>query len=230
MKTEKKDHKTAIVFGATGLVGSVLLKQLSESPVYSEIITFSRKSLGFNHPKIKEVFNYFTDLTTIKSSLYGDDLFCCLGTTIKKAGSKENFKKIDFEMPVHLAKMAEENKIKGFFVVSSIGADAKSSNFYLRTKGEMEKEVLDCNIPKIAIVRPSMLLGKRNEFRFGEEIGKMLMKAFSIFVTGRLRKYRAIQAETVAKAMIIIANDDNSDQDIYESDELEEIIALADNK
>lgn len=223
MKTEKTDHKIAIVFGATGLVGSVLLKQLCESPVYSEVVTFSRKSLSFNHPKIKEVFNYFTDLTSIKNSLHGDDLFCCLGTTIKKAGSQENFKKIDFELPVQLAKMAEENKIKGFFVVSSIGADPKSSNFYLRTKGEMEKEVLDCNIPKIAIVRPSMLLGKRDEFRFGEEIGKMLMKTFSIFVTGRFRKYRAIQAETVARAMIVIANDDNSDQDIYESDELIEI-------
>lgn len=228
MKTEKKNHKIAIVFGATGLVGSNLLKQLCESPLYSEVITFSRKSLGFNHPKIKEVFNYFSDLTTIKNSLHGDDLFCCLGTTIKKAGNQENFKKIDFEMPVQLAKMAEENKIKGFFVVSSIGADAKSSNFYLRTKGEMEKEVLDCNIPKIAIARPSILLGNRNEFRLGEEFGKIFMKSFSVLIQGKYRKYRPITAETVAKALILIANDDNSDQDIYESDELEEIIALAD--
>lgn len=223
MKTEKKDHKIAIVFGATGLVGSSLLKQLCESPLYSEVITISRKSLGFNHPKIKEIFNYFTDLSTLKSSLHGDDLFCCLGTTIKKAGSQENFKKIDFEMPVQLAKMAEENKIKGFFVVSSIGADIKSSNFYLRTKGEMEKEVLDCSIPRIAVVRPSMLLGNRDEFRFGESVGKIFMKPLSVFFIGKYRKYRAIHADTVAKAMIQVANDDCCDQDIYESDELIEI-------
>ena len=223
MKTEIKVDKTAIVFGATGLVGSLLLQHLCESPVYSQVITFSRKSIHFNHPKLKEVFNYFTDLSSIKKSLYGDDLFCCIGTTIKKAGSQENFRKIDFEMPVQLAKMAEENKIKGFFVVSSIGADSRSSNFYLRTKGEMEKEVLDCNIPKIAVVRPSMLLGKRNEFRFGEEVGKIIMKSFSFLIQGKYRKYRAIKAETVAKALILIANDDSCDQDIYESDELNEI-------
>jgi len=223
MKTEIKVDKTAIVFGATGLIGSLLLQHLCESPVYSQVITFSRKSIHFNHPKLKEVFNYFTDLSSIKKSLHGDDLFCCIGTTIKKAGSQENFRKIDFEMPVQLAKMAEENKIKGFFVVSSIGADSRSSNFYLRTKGEMEKEVLDCNIPKIAVVRPSMLLGKRNEFRFGEEVGKIIMKSFSFLIQGKYRKYRAIKAETVAKALILIANDDSCDQDIYESDELIEI-------
>jgi len=223
MKTEIKVDKTAIVFGATGLIGSLLLQHLCESPVYSQVITFSRKSIHFNHPKLKEVFNYFTDLSSIKKSLHGDDLFCCIGTTIKKAGSQENFRKIDFEMPVQLAKMAEENKIKGFFVVSSIGADSRSSNFYLRTKGEMEKEVLDCNIPKIAVVRPSMLLGKRNEFRFGEEVGKIIMKSFSFLIQGKYRKYRAIKAETVAKALILIANDDSCDQDIYESDELNEI-------
>jgi len=223
MKTEIKVDKTAIVFGATGLIGSLLLQHLCESPVYSQVITFSRKSIHFNHPKLKEVFNYFTDLSSIKKSLHGDDLFCCIGTTIKKAGSQENFRKIDFEMPVQLAKMAEENKIKGFFVVSSIGADSRSSNFYLRTKGEMEKEVLDCNIPKIAVVRPSMLLGKRNEFRFGEEVGKIIMKSFSVLIQGKYRKYRAIKAETVAKALILIANDDSCDQDIYESDELNEI-------
>ncbi len=224
MKPESRENKTAIVFGATGLIGSILLKQLCESPVYSQVITFSRKSLEFNHPKLKEVFNFFTDLSSIKNSLHGDDLFCCLGTTIKKAGSQENFKNIDFDLPVQLAKMGEENKIKGFFVVSSIGADPKSSNFYLRTKGEMEKEVLDFNIPKIAVVRPSMLLGKRNEFRFGEKIGKIIMKSISVLILGKYRKYRAIKAETVAKALILIANDDSCDQDIYESDELEEMV------
>jgi len=223
MKTEIKVDKTAIVFGATGLIGSLLLQHLCESPVYSQVITFSRKSIHFNHPKLKEVFNYFTNLSSIKKSLHGDDLFCCLGTTIKKAGSQENFRKVDFDLPVQLAKMAEENKFKGFFVVSSIGADPKSSNFYLRTKGEMEKEILDCSIPRIAVVRPSMLLGNRDEFRFGESVGKIFMKPLSVFFIGKYRKYRAIHADTVARALIQIANDDCCDQDIYESDELIEI-------
>ena len=226
MKPESRENKTAIVFGATGLIGSILLEKLCESPNYSQVITFSRKSLAFNHSKKKEIFNDFTNLSSIKNNLHGDDLFCCLGTTIKKAGSQENFKKVDFEMPVQLAKMAEENKIKSFIVVSSLGADSKSSNFYLRTKGEMENEVLDCNFPKIAIVRPSMLLGKRNEYRAAEEIGKFIMKTLSVFIIGKYRKYRAIQAETVALAMIKIANDDGYDQDTYESDELVEIAGL----
>jgi uncharacterized protein YbjT (DUF2867 family) len=223
MKAEISENKIAIVFGASGLIGNYLVHHLCESPHYREVLTFSRHIIGFKHAKIKEVINDLKDLSILKNDLLGHDVFCCLGTTIKKAGNQENFRKIDFDLPIRLARLSEENKIRGFFVVSSIGANVKSTNFYLRTKGEMEKEVMDCGIPRIAVVRPSMLLGKRNEFRFGEEVGKILMKVVSVFLLGKYRKYKAIHAETVAKAMIKIANDDYSDQDIYESDELEEI-------
>jgi len=230
MKADTNENKTALIFGASGLIGNYLVHHLCESRHYREVLSFSRHTISFRHDKLKQIITDLKDVSALKSDLQGHDVFCCLGTTIKKAGNQKNFRKIDFDLPVQLARLSEENKIRGFFVVSSIGANSTSSNFYLRTKGEMEKEVLDCGIPRIAVVRPSMLLGKRNEFRFGEQAGKILMLVFSVFLLGKYRKYRAIEAETVAEALIKIANDDYSDQDIYESDELVEIAKSTKNK
>lgn len=218
---ESKTKKTAIVFGSTGLVGHILLKKLCESETYSEVTSFSRKSAGFNSPLLREVVNSLVAPDEIADQLKGDDLYCCLGTTIKKAGSKEAFRKTDMELPVKLAQIAGVNQVRKFIVISSIGADAKSSNFYLRTKGEMEKQLLETNVPDIVIVRPSMLLGNRGERRLGEEIGKVVMKVLTPVMVGRWKKYRAIHAETVANAMIHLANSDEN-QEIFESDELEE--------
>lgn len=218
---EPINAKTAIVFGATGLVGSELLKLLCASEMYSSVKTIGRRSSGISDAKLTEIVNPLLDPDEIRDVIKGDDLFCCLGTTIKKAGSREVFRKIDLELPVKLAKIAQENQVKKFIVVSSIGAKAGSRNFYLRTKGEMEKQVLEANIPDIIVVRPSMLLGNRDEFRFGENIGKALMKVFSPLLTGKLRKYRGIEAHTVAKAMFNLANA-GENQEIFESDELEE--------
>jgi len=215
-------QKTAVIFGATGLVGSYLVRQLCESHRYAMVLSFSRRTCGYAHPSLREHISDHSSMHLIASEIKGHDLFCCLGTTIKKAGSKENFKRVDFDMPVDLAKIAAKNGFEHFLLVSSIGADANSSNFYLRTKGQTEQEVMQCGISKISIARPSMLLGPRKEFRFGEALGKVVMKLVHPLIIGKYRKYRAIHAEDVAKAMLAISAN-NDDSKIYESNELQQI-------
>jgi uncharacterized protein YbjT (DUF2867 family) len=211
--------KIAALFGATGLTGKSLLQQLTENDNYIKIIVFNRSLQNYNHHKIDEVLLDWNNIERIKNQLIADELFCCIGTTAKKAGSKKAFLQVDFQIPVTLAQIAENNKINKFLVISSMKANPKSKNFYLQTKGKMEEEVLKFNIPKIHIFRPSMLLGKRNEFRTGEEFGKIAMKIFNPLMIGSLQKYKAIPASLVAKAMIKVANADSS-KVFFESGEL----------
>ncbi len=215
-------HKTAIIAGATGLTGSHLLNYLIENHDIDKIRVIGRRKPESSSSKIEFLSTDFSDETTLKNFMKGDLCFCCLGTTIKKAGSKENFKKIDLEIPVLLAQIAHDNKVSAFGVVSSIGAKASSSNFYLRVKGQMEKEILQIPFKNTIIARPSMLLGKRHEFRFGEEAGKFFMKALSFAFMGSLKKYRAIEAETVAQALLVLALENPTNKKIFESNELEE--------
>jgi uncharacterized protein YbjT (DUF2867 family) len=214
--------KTAILFGSTGLTGSNVLRHLVDSPIYSRIILFNRQLQKISHPKITEQLFAIDNLDGVAGLIVGDDLFCCLGTTIKKAGTQEVFRKVDLDAPVKLAEFASRNKLKNFIVISSIGANALSKNFYLQTKGLMEQSILASGIEKIVIVRPSMLLGHRNKFRFGELIGKAMMSVLGLLFVGNLKKYKGIQAETVAKAMINLANNPQ-DKAVFESDELQKI-------
>ncbi len=195
--------KSAIVFGATGLIGSFLVEQLLDDARYGEVKVFGRRSTGLTHPKLDEYIIDFEKLDIFRDRVKGDELFCCLGTTIKTAGSEEAFRKVDFEWVRWSAVSAAENGVPKFLVISSVGANAQSSNFYLRTKGEMERAVSELNFKKCVILRPSMLLGPRTEFRSGESIGKFFMRAFSFLVP---KRYKAVQAETVARAMITAAN------------------------
>lgn len=198
-------RKSAIVFGATGLIGSFLVKQLLDDARYGEVKIFGRRSTGLTHPKLDEYIIDFEKLDIFRDRVKGDELFCCLGTTIKAAGSEAAFRKVDFEWVRWSAVSAAENGVPKFFVISSVGAKADSSNFYLRTKGEMEKAVSALKFEKCVILRPSMLLGPRKEFRFGELVGKIFMRAFSFLVP---KRYKGVQAETVARAMIAAANDE----------------------
>jgi uncharacterized protein YbjT (DUF2867 family) len=216
-------QKTAILFGATGLVGACLVRLLCEKNHFTQVISFSRKPCGYSHPKLNERISDLRNVNSIASEIKGDDLFCCLGTTIKKAGNKENFRKVDFDLPLELAKIAAKNQFQNYLVVSSIGADANASNFYLRTKGQMEQEVMKQDIPSISIVRPSMLLGPRQEFRFGETAGKVAMKLINPLMFGRFMKYRGIHANDVAKAMLTLATQSTKGANIFESDELQRI-------
>jgi len=215
--------KTALLFGATGLTGSYLLHLLQNDNSYEKIKIFVRRKTVFpSNEKLEIQVVELSSPETFSQYLNGDDLFCCLGTTIAVAGSKEVFRKVDFDLPVKIAEAASKNNVSCFVVVSSLGADPKSSNFYLKTKGEMEEAIQKFSFAKTAILRPSMLLGDRKEFRLAELVGKGLMRVLGFVFIGSLKKYKAIQAKDVAKAMIVIANQDLG-KIIFESDEIREM-------
>ena len=202
----KTKNKTALVFGYTGLTGGILTKLLLEDERYSEVKVFTRHDIESEQPKLKVIVNDLDNIDELKEEITGDDLFCCLGTTMKKAGSKAIFEKVDLHLPVDIARIASGNKVNKFLVVSSIGANKKSSNFYLRTKGKMEEAVSSFPFGQLSILRPSMLLGERGEKRMWEEIGKSFMSFFGFLFRGPLKKYRPVHAEKVARAMIHFAN------------------------
>lgn len=218
--TEISDQKTALLFGATGLVGSFLLDELLADERYPAVKIFLRRPSGKTHPKLEEFIVDFSKPESFREKVRGDELFCCLGTTIRAAGSQEAFRKVDFQFVKDAAEAAKANGIKSFLVVSSLGADAGSLNFYYRTKGEMENAARAMNFRKCVIFRPSMLLGPRNEFRLGEFAGKIIMIAFSFLMPA---KYKAIKAAVVAKAMIIAAND-SAVNGILESNEIRTLV------
>jgi uncharacterized protein YbjT (DUF2867 family) len=215
-------QKTALIFGGTGLVGTSLTEELIKSELYSRILVFTRRNTDNRSNKVSNIVVDFDNPGSFAGEIIGDDMFICLGTTIKKAGTIKNMEKIDRDLPVSLATAAVNNGVKRISVVSSIGANSAASNYYLRIKGEMEKAMLDLNFETVAIVRPSLLLGNRNEKRFGESASKIFMKVFGIFLTGRFRKFRAIEAIDVARAMIWILNS-RQGKGIFESDILQDL-------
>lgn len=191
-------EKTACIFGSTGLVGSNLLRILSSSKRYKKVIVFNRSQQQLANPVVEQIVGDYSSLEKYADQLKADEYYCCLGTTIKKAGSKEAFEFVDFHLPVNIIKLAKKNNTSKVFVVSSIGASSKSSNFYLRVKGKMEEEILKTQVESLFVLRPSMLLGNRSESRFGESMGKIIMKIFGFIFVGKLKKYKAIEAEIVA--------------------------------
>ena len=215
--------KTAIIIGSTGLIGSHLLNLILNSNDYLNVITFVKRDAGIKHKKLTQHIIDFDKPETYKELVVGDDLFCTIGTTIKKAGNKEAFRKVDFEYPRQFATFALRNKVKQFLIISSLDADAKSGNFYLKTKGEIQDFLKECKFESVSVLQPSLLLGDRKEFRLGEKIGAFFMKTLSFMFLGNLKKYKAIEAKTVAKAMLVIAQKNNSGFKIYESDVIQEI-------
>jgi uncharacterized protein YbjT (DUF2867 family) len=218
------EGKTAIVFGATGLVGNLLLEAMESSKTYSSIRIFVRQTTGISIPGMEEIVTDFSDPAGIAERIKGDDLFICLGTTIKKAGSIANMEKIDRDLPVMVARMAHANGTKRVAVVSSIGATPASRNYYLRIKGEMEEGIIKIGFERTVIVRPSMLLGDRKEKRAAEIVGKVVMKTVQPLLTGKMKRFRAIHGLDVARAMINLINRD-SGISIVESDELKKTAA-----
>ena len=213
--------KTAIILGASGLTGGLVLDKLLSDNRYTTIKIFSRKSIKNKNPKIIEKTGNLIELENFKDDFTANEVYCCIGTTAKKTPDKEVYKKIDYGIPVKAAKLCIENGIDTFLVISSLGADPKSSVFYNRIKGEMERDVLKENIKNCYILRPSIILGERNEKRIGESIGIGLMQFFRFVLVGKLKKYRAITAGKIANAMIYLANS-KTDIPIIESDKITE--------
>jgi uncharacterized protein YbjT (DUF2867 family) len=217
-------RKSAVVFGATGLVGKELINALLEYNDFESITAVVRKQLVLTDPKLKQIkLPDFSKLMDLRDKLEAEVFFCSVGTTIKTAGSKEEFVRVDLEIPKKIAQLAEALSIPSLVAISSIGADTNSSNFYLRTKGEMEKTVRETYHGNLKFVRPSLLMGNRNEFRFGEKVSVAFMKGFGWLFAGPFKKYRGIYARDVARAMIKIS-DHSADKMIYESDELQRLV------
>jgi uncharacterized protein YbjT (DUF2867 family) len=198
--------KIAIILGASGLTGGIILDKLLVDDRYSTIKIFSRKSIKNKNSKIIERTGNLIELENFKDDFTADEVYCCIGTTAKKTPDKKVYKNIDYGIPVKAAKLCIENEIDTFLVISSLGANPNSSVFYNRTKGQMEVDVLKENIKNCYILRPSLILGDRGERRIGESIGIGLMQFFRIILVGKLKKYRAITAEKIANAMIYLAN------------------------
>lgn len=215
--------KTALVIGGTGLIGAQLVDLLLESPLYEKVILFVKRPSGKSHVKLQEHSIAFDQPDTYASLVKGDDFFCTIGTTIKKAGSQEAFRKVDYEYPMVFSALAQKHAVSQFLVVSSLGADKDSTNFYLKTKGAMEYELTQANFQATHIVRPSLLLGPRSEFRLGERVGAVFMKVFSFLFIGKFKKYRPIESATVARALFNLAQSNGKGCTIYESDQLQNI-------
>ncbi|MEL1134693.1 oxidoreductase [Desulfitobacterium sp. THU1] len=215
--------KSALLFGASGLVGSELLKLLLNGPEYEKVIIFVRKSLELKHPILEEVVLEFDDLAQYKACFDVNDVFCCLGTTIKKAGTQEAFRKVDVEYPLEIARLAKEMGAEKFLVISSMGANPRSRVFYSRMKGLLEQELKKIGIASLHIFRPSLLLGDRREFRLGESVSATLSKRLPFLFAGPLSKYKPIGGETVAQGMILAAQSGAEGVFIRESHEIEEM-------
>lgn len=198
-------QKTAIVLGATGLTGGLLVSKLISDDGYTTIKLFSRKSSQLSSPKIREYVGDVLQLEQFRDDFFADEVFICVGTTTAKTKDRSNYKAIDFGIPVAAARLAKEKQIPVFMVISALGSHPQSRIFYNRTKGEMEQAVLDEKIAHTYILRPSLILGQREERRFGESLGAVLLKLLKVFLQGSLQKYRAIEAECIAEAMLELA-------------------------
>ena len=214
--------KTALIFGSSGLVGNKLLNIILKNKNYNKVKLFVRSVSENNSSKVEIVQTDFTNLEKHKDSIIGEDCFFCIGTTHKETPDKNEYRRIEHDIPVKVAQIAKSNSVNSFIYISSMGANSNSSGSYLKNKGQVEEELKKMNFLKLAVIRPSILLGNRKSFRLGERIGIFVMKALSIFFLKRLKKYKPIQAQNVAKAMVSIAQNHNK-KTVFESSELNEI-------
>jgi len=215
--------KTAIILGASGLTGGLLLEKLIVDDRYESIKLFSRSSIKGLPNKVKQYIGNLLELEQFKNDFTGDEVYCCIGTTAKKTPDKSLYRDIDYGIPVAAAKLAKANGINTFLVISAMGANKKSSVFYNRTKGEMEQEVLNQAIPRTSILRPSLIGGERNEQRLLEKIGLVVFKVIQPLFIGPLKKYRIINADSIAQAMLNLANATSNTDVIITSDDIEQL-------
>jgi len=217
------DKRNAMILGATGLVGQNLLRQMLACDMYDKILALVRRPLDIQHPKlVQQQFNP-DQLENFKTDFAVHDVFCALGTTIKTAGSKEAFKKVDFDYVVALGKWCAKNHVSKLMVVSAMGANPKSRVFYSQVKGEMENAISQMAIPQVQVFRPSLLMGQRTENRTGEKAAQGFMGALGFLFIGPLLKYKAIRADVVANAMLNAAKLNKPGFTAYESDVMQQM-------
>ena len=214
--------RTALIFGSSGLVGGDLLNQLIKDTNYSKIKLFVRSVPEISDPKVETIKTDFNNLEKYKEDIKGDDCFFCIGTTKKNSPDKDEYKRVELDVPKEVAKIAKSNLVNSFIFVSALYANPKSSGDYIRFKGLVEEELKELNFPKLGIMRPSFLIGNRKEKRASETIGIFVFKLLSPLLLGPLKKMKPIHSETVARAMIAVIQNDIQ-QTIFESNEISEI-------
>ena len=214
--------KTALVFGSSGLIGGHLLYQLIKNDNYNKIKLFVRSEISVNEPKIEIIKTDFNYLENHKQDIKGDDCFFCIGTTKQNSPDKNEYQRVELEIPKKIAQIARSNSVNSFIFVSSIYANPKSSGDYVKFKGLVEEELKKLNFSNLGILRPSFLMGNRKENRTGEKIGILTFRLLSPLLLGPIKKMKPINSEKVAKAMIKIANE-NLRKTTFESDEIVEI-------
>ena len=219
----QKANKTALVLGATGMVGGFVVQLLLENEAYTKVIALTRRPLSIKHPKLQNAIVDFEQLTDYQSLMKGDDLFLCLGTTIKKAGSQAAFMRVDYDYQLQVAQMAKANGVNQVLLCSAVDADSGSRIFYNKVKGQLEDALKGMGFWAVHIFQPSILLGARNENRFGEKIAQMVGRFLDKIVGGLLAKYRPVEGATVARAMVHAAQILRVGVCVYPSDELSKI-------
>lgn len=218
------NKKTALVLGASGLIGSELATTLIQRNHYEKIHLIVRKPIENHYSSVCEQHVVdFDQLKAYPELFQVTDVFCCLGTTIKKAKTKEAFRKVDYDYPVEAAKLASQGGAEKFLIVSAMGADSNSRFFYNQVKGDVEETLKTLNLSALNIFRPSLLLGERKEFRLGEKIAAKASGLLNTIMVGPLRPYKAIHAKKVALAMAISAESDKKGVNIYPSHEIEQM-------
>lgn len=211
-------ERTALVLGATGLVGRHCLNVLLADDAYGRVVTLGRRALERSHPKLTHHIVDLNDLAAHGACFAVHDVFCCLGTTMKQAGSKAAFRRVDFDYAYEAAKLASEAGAEQYLLVSSIGADVRSPFFYTRVKGEIEEAVSVLPFYGVYLFRPSALTGARATPRPGEQVSERVLKGLSFVLKGPLRKYRPIPGATVARALVRVARDRPGGVRRYKSD------------
>jgi len=212
--------RKAVLIGATGLVGSHLLKLLLEHEHYEQVNVYTRQSTGVAHHKLTEEVGDLLDDDLWGDALIADDIFCAIGTTQSKTPDLAVYRNIDFGIPVRAATLGLKGGVKRFLVISSMGANASSKIFYPRIKGQMEMALQKLPLQRLRILRPSLLAGRRSEFRLGERVGQTLLALGGTWVPSRLRP---ISAQGVARAMLTLALDDSRGGVIFESDQIQDL-------
>ena len=219
-------QKHALIAGATGLVGNELLQELVRGRQYHTISVLSRHEVETTSKRVETIIVNYDALNDAQIPEV-DDVFCCLGTTMSKAGSKEAFRKVDYDYALRVAEITHRRGAQQYLLVSAMGADKSSYMFYSQVKGEVEEAIAKVGFDSFYVFRPSMLLGERTETRIGEQIGQVVMQGIAPLMVSGLKKYQAISAKTVAEAMVHVARKELEGVYVFESDKIQALVKFA---